>query len=322
MTGRNDNYGGDFKGRLENCIHGLFKQLSCLTFDSEIIFVNYNPLPNPAIADFITWPKSTSNVQIRIITVEANLHQLFIDKYGVKNIPVIEYLGKNVGIRRAKGTYILSMNPDILFPDLFFEKIIHSLNKSSFYRANRVDFTVLENGLRNYSILNLKGHSYNIQSSSKVNYLWIKYYNFARNKWLLSTIHLEPVLNFLSIPVYYHRIEFKYHCKNSGDFILTHCENWQKVTAYYEKAPIALHIDALFVVLLAMSGLQEVVVKAPIYHQEHERRFTSDHRNEVEKSAYEFFQNQVQDILNNSYFSKTKNESWGLENEILPEIIC
>jgi hypothetical protein len=56
LAGRNDNYGGNFAERLQACVNVLNRELSVLDIRTEVIFVNYNPLPEPAVRDFIHWP--------------------------------------------------------------------------------------------------------------------------------------------------------------------------------------------------------------------------------------------------------------------------
>ena len=50
ITGRNDNYGGDFSARLQRCVSYNHQELTSHKIDSELIFVNYNPLTLPPIA--------------------------------------------------------------------------------------------------------------------------------------------------------------------------------------------------------------------------------------------------------------------------------
>ena len=49
-------------------------------------------------------------------------------------------LGKNVGVRRAKGKFILCTNIDIIFPSKFFEFVQRKkLKKDILYRSERLD---------------------------------------------------------------------------------------------------------------------------------------------------------------------------------------
>lgn len=320
MTGRNDNYGGDFKTRLENCILSLFEQLNRYAISSEIIFVNYNPLPSPDIENFIRWPKSSELVQVKIITVPPEIHQQFVKENKVRDVPVNEYLGKNVGIRRAKGEYILAMNPDILFPDKLIKYFANKLNPNFYYRADRIDFN-FTSGKKKEIHVNLKGHTRKLLFNSNYFILsCLRFQNFLVNNYKIFSPNFEGMLNYLKKPVYYDSIALRFHCKTSGDFMLMDNLSWHKTRSYFETANISLHVDSLFVFQVAMFGLKEKNVGFPIYHQEHERRFSADNNNSIELEAYQFFvfeANEMYKLKKNKIFN---NENWGLSNFDLHEI--
>jgi hypothetical protein len=52
----------------------------------------------------------THNLAVRVITVPSDLHDTLNS-----TSPVLEFHAKNVGIRRARGDFVLVTNPDILF---------------------------------------------------------------------------------------------------------------------------------------------------------------------------------------------------------------
>ncbi len=319
LVGRNDNYGGDFRERLQMCISGLFEQLNRFRIHSEIIFVNYNPLPEPDIKDFIAWHKSTDYVSIRIITVPSEVHEKFVLKHGIKNVPVNEYLGKNAGIRRSKGEYILCMNPDILFPDELVKYVLKGLQQCYFYRANRIDFDFVD-GKKQLLRINLKGHSPKIQIYSEWA-TWFLNLKYAFINWyMINSVRIEKFLNRIKKPVFYDNAELRFHCKTSGDFMLMHHSHWMATEGYFETSAIALHIDSLFVIQTAMYGLKEKVIKFPIYHREHERRFTANNDNPEELDAYKRFQHEAQMMLKQKKNKIFNQNNWGLIDLTLPEI--
>ena len=121
----------------------------------------------------------------------------------------------------------------------------------------------------------------------------------------------------------YDNAEFFAHCLASGDFMLMHRENWIKLKSYPENTFVSTHTDALFTIF-AYSKFNEFVFNEPVFHQEHERRYTETLLNfdlEIRK-AYFKFQKISQDILANSDLEKYLNdESWGLNKITLPETI-
>lgn len=328
IAGRNDNYGGDFKSRLERCILSLYEQLITNNVPSEIIFVNYNPLPTPAITDFIAWPKATENIQIKIITVPAQMHQELISNHTIKEVPVLEYPAKNAGIVRAKGDFILAMNPDIIFDSAFF-KAVFNLKKGTYYRCNRYDFQ-----LKNDEIITGDCVTFAKNNCTKI---WVKAIAKEIKKGRVSRFKLAQIIaqqkveilrysmirafNFLWKIKLHPKAEYKYHCNVSGDFMLLHKEHWSQLRAYKEHAFMSLHMDALFVVQAATLGLKEVVFSFPIYHQEHERRYNATQENPDFRAAYLSFQKEAQLMIKNKKPSLYNSEDWGLSNAKLEEIL-
>jgi hypothetical protein len=324
LAGRNDNYGGDFRLRLQRSISSLFKQLNTFKIDSEIIFVNYNPLTDSEISNFIAWPKSNKFITVKIITVAPELHEQFVKNNDVKNVPVLEYPAKNAGIRRAKGSYILSMNPDIIFDDKFF-KDIPRLKKENYYRCNRFDFKLENKNLPSDNII-----SYAKKHISKI---WVKAISkeikvgsFSRYKFYLILLQQKMEIysltfSFLSKLNLDPKAEYKFHCNVSGDFMLMHNDNWQQLKAYKENSFLALHVDALMVVQAATLGLKEQVFSYPIYHQEHTRRYDADKENRDFRDAYLIFQNDAQRMIKEKKPMLFNNQNWGFENSELEEIL-
>jgi len=101
----------------------------------EIILVEWNPLDGyEPLADIITrWHTSVPfHHPVRVITVSKENHERFISKFsytdGYKSFQ--EYPSKNVGIRHARGKYIIQTNPDIFYPlstIRFIENLIRSM---------------------------------------------------------------------------------------------------------------------------------------------------------------------------------------------------
>ncbi len=326
VTGRNDNYGGDFRERLQRCVVWTHKQLTVHKMLSEIIFVNYNPLPEPAIEGFINWPSSNEFVKMSIITVPASVHSTLVSEGKRKNVPLLEYPAKNAGIRRAKGEYILSINPDIIIPSEIFE-IIKSAKKDSYYRVNRFDFrtgkagTDLDEIKKNITKIWLKDFSFSRTPSAvsegeflkvvALQKIYFMKYNFM--------LFISPLLRLIWKVSYHPKAEMKYHCNVSGDFMLMHRDNWNKLKGYNEQSFISLHTDALMVIQAAALGLKETVLPFPIYHQEHERRYDANDENPEYRKAYLTFQSEAQKMLAEKKPAVYNNEDWGLNKFDLEE---
>ena len=73
-----------------------------------------------------------------MITVPAAVHAGL--PLAARRNSVFEYIGKNVGIRRAAGEFILATNPDTVFSAALVENLKQrSLREDTFYRVDRAD---------------------------------------------------------------------------------------------------------------------------------------------------------------------------------------
>jgi hypothetical protein len=329
IAGRNDNYGGDFRQRLDNCINWTYSQLTAHKISAELIFVNYNPLPTPAIKDFIHWPQSNGFVKIRILTISADIHKNVVALYGVKDVPVLEYIAKNAGIRRAKGDFILSMNPDILIDERLFENFAN-LSPQYYYRCNRFDFSGevdLKPRIKLFDELKskinqiwFKGNYVKVKGVSVLSYYYHWLMRTIDNKWKNNTERIQFFLNPFRINVYTHNVEFWYHCNAAGDFMLTSRENWNKLKGYKENSFISLHTDSLFVIQAATSGIKERIFKCPVFHKEHERRYDALKENEEQRKIYLNYQQASKTMVKNRNADVYNGDDWGLGKIDISEI--
>lgn len=330
-VGRNDDYGGDFRQRLQTFVSWTVKQLSEHRISSELIFVNYNPLDTgEPIEEFINWPRSDEWVTVRVVTVPPQVHNEFVDLNKVKAVPVLEYLAKNVGIRRSNGDFVLVMNPDIILSRNLFGSLLN-VSPKRYYRANRIDFNGIDFDLNGYrptvqlrsSAFRIwfKGQPSDINEFSWNGYLWKWAVNACINRWRLITVHLRPLLDFLSIPVYYDRLEYRYHCNASGDLMMMSRENWMRLRGYDEGSWISLHVDSLMVLQAAFSGLKEKTFLHPIFHKEHARRYDARIREKNDQEeAYNRFRGNVERLVKEKTLADHNTTDWGLGNLNLPEV--
>lgn len=333
LTGRNDNYGGDFLKRLQD-----FFDWNCALFESfkietEIVFVNWNPLEDEvSIEKTIQFPKNRKYVQIRIITVPSELHETFVIPNLRRTVPIFEFIAKNVGIKRAIGEFILSLNADVLLHPKIVESIANKkLKKELYYRANRLDFKSINKIFetsqlyRNGVFISFKGFKYSFNNSfnKKVQISFFTQLNKIKLSWELYKRKHEKMTAFFGFSITYDNAEYQAHCLNSGDFMLMHRANWMKLNGYPEVTFVSTHTDALFTIF-AFSQLKEFVFDKPIFHQEHERRYTSKLIEEDPEIslAYRSFQKISQEILQTRQCDSYLNPNdWGLNERNLKEII-
>jgi hypothetical protein len=134
LTGRNDNHNGDFNRRAEFAIRHNAALLKAYGVDVEWIWIEWNPLPNtPLFAEILkSWI-----APLRAYVVPPALHRNLCDN---PHIGVMQFLAKNVGIRRARGEWILSMNADTYLTEEVVRGMKHDLKVQTLYLATRVDF--------------------------------------------------------------------------------------------------------------------------------------------------------------------------------------
>ena len=102
IAARNDNYGGNFLGRMQTFVDGFLSLASDHFLPAELIIVEWNPPEDrPRLRDVLGWPRSGNTVQVRLLEVPPEIHRRM--PYSEK-LPMFDCFAKNVGARRAKGT--------------------------------------------------------------------------------------------------------------------------------------------------------------------------------------------------------------------------
>jgi len=253
VISRNDDHGGNLLQRMQLFIDSLYKQCNHYHLETELIIIEWNPPVNrERLFDILIWPKDRQHLTIRIITVPQDLHERFNHS---DKIPLFQMIGKNVGIRRAHGQFILATNIDILFSDELMNFISkRQLKYGVVYRTNRID---LESAFL-----------------SKILRTNTKYYilNFQNLESLVKEIFASPSLigYYLKNAMYKFKIP-RMHYNACGDFTLMAKEHWLTLRGYPELEIFSLHIDSLLLMATFYSGLKEQILQSPkeIYHLEH-----------------------------------------------------
>jgi hypothetical protein len=137
VTTRNDDHGGDPLKRLQAFVNCFEAQCRRTHLDAELIVVEWNPPPDrPRVSSLLHLPAQPT-CSYRFIVVPGDLHHrlAFADV-----LPLFQMIAKNVGIRRARGRFILATNIDIIFSNELIEYIAtRQLQLKRFYRVDRHD---------------------------------------------------------------------------------------------------------------------------------------------------------------------------------------
>jgi hypothetical protein len=142
LTGRNDGYGGDFVERFFRTLRFNLQQLRARGITHELVFVEWAP------------PASRTRLIERAIDAvpelqHANCSWLIVDERYHRALslnPALEYLefpAKNVGIRRARGEFILTSNCDVFLGRRILDAFERrELEPRVLYRAPRHDINL------------------------------------------------------------------------------------------------------------------------------------------------------------------------------------
>jgi hypothetical protein len=138
VTARNDDHGGDLLGRMQVFVAGWIEQARRYAIPSELIIVEWNPPQDrPRLIDALRWPEDLGPCEVRFIEVPPELHARYA--HGAA-LPLYQMIAKNVGIRRARGQFLLVTNIDILFSNELAEYLAaRRLERGRMYRIDRHD---------------------------------------------------------------------------------------------------------------------------------------------------------------------------------------
>ena len=138
VTARNDDHGGNLLGRMQLFVDAWINQAKRHNLSSELIVVEWNPpAGRDRLAQALRWPGDTGPCEVRIIEVPPEVHGRYRHAAA---LPLYQMIAKNVGIRRARGEFILATNIDILFSDELVRFLAsRRLEKGRMYRIDRHD---------------------------------------------------------------------------------------------------------------------------------------------------------------------------------------
>jgi hypothetical protein len=229
VTGRNDGYGGDFNGRFLRTLSFNHARLRERGVTHEVVLVEWAPpADRPRLADVVRDALPDIGAVLTAYLVDPRYH----DACSLNpRLSYLEYLAKNVGIRRARGRAVLVTNTDIYLGRGVVDAMASgSLDTGTVYRATRTDVKLGAD----------ESHVH----------------------WDL----LEDVRNHTT----YKTIQPPLYAGGSGDFILVERESLQALRGFNEVYRLArVGVDVNFLVKAYSSGYRIVDIGAPVYHTNH-----------------------------------------------------
>jgi len=129
IVGRNDDYMPDFAQRLHATVAWNIRHLV-----NEVIFVEWNP---PADRPLLASRLTSDFPAVSAYVVPPEIHQALCQN---DRLALMEYHAKNVGIRRARSSWIIATNADVAFGGDAIQAIRSSLRSTDMaWTAERVD---------------------------------------------------------------------------------------------------------------------------------------------------------------------------------------
>jgi hypothetical protein len=227
LTGRNDNFGGDFTERFLRALRFNHRQLMDAGVAHEFVLVEWRPLPDRPFLATVVEDECPGMVPQHLVSyvVDPAYHEAVSLN---PRLAFQEFIAKNVGIRRSRGRFVLTTNTDIfLSRGLIRTLAAQALENRTLYRAVRVD---LRNAL---DVTNLD---------------W-SLFEDERN---------VEVVNAIRPPCY---------TNASGDFLLLDRDSLHTIRGFNEVYRVAkIHIDGNFCVKAHAAGLRILDVGDPVYH--------------------------------------------------------
>jgi hypothetical protein len=137
VTTRNDDHGGDPLARLQAFVNCFDEQCRRSRLDAEVIVVEWNPPPDkPRVGALLRLPERPF-CTYRFIEVSSELHRQL---QHADVLPLFQMIAKNVGIRRARGRFVLATNIDIILSTELVEYLARQpLQPRRLYRVDRHD---------------------------------------------------------------------------------------------------------------------------------------------------------------------------------------
>jgi hypothetical protein len=227
VTGRNDDLGGDFQGRFFRALGFNHRQLSAAGVPHEFIFVEWGPIDGkPLLAQLLAREFEDLAGELLFSYVVAPEYHEAVSLN--PRLQFQEFLAKNVGVRRARGQYVLTTNTDIYLGQRVIETLARQqLAPDTLFRTVRID---------------LKSPA-----------------NVSQQTWsVLEDPGNQEIVNEIRPPFY---------TNASGDFLLLERRAWHRLRGFNEVYRVAkVHLDKNFCYKCHSSGIDLVDLGAPVYH--------------------------------------------------------
>jgi hypothetical protein len=339
VAARNDNYGGDFLTRMQLFVSTLAGLCDRHHLDAELVVVEWNPPPDrPPLRDAIEWPRN--GLKVRIVTVPGDYHHRLPNS---EKMPLFEWIGKNVGVRRASGEFVLVTNPDIIFSrELIAHLAQRNLPFDCYEKVDRYDVgkrvpqdlpvdKMLRFCRRNVvqiclakEVIDPRFRARARAFFSRLRSVTTRMVAFALHpdrpklvRWVRRTAKgwraTEDAGRGLVIYEAPQSSPPVLHLAAPGDFLLMGRQQWHELRGFPELTTHS-QVDLYMVLLAWAAGLKQLVLPYRIYHQEHDRSEHGLRPMTVLERIPEF-----REMRETRRVVITNGDNWGLGDVTLPE---
>ena len=229
-TGRNDGYGGDFIGRFLRTLSFNAKQLDARGIPWELVLVEWAPPPDrPLVSELALEAIPGIGRTLRTFVVDPAYHDALTMN---PRIRYLEFIAKNVGIRRSVGAFVLTTNADVYLGRHVLSTLEQrALRGRLVYRARRIDLKLgIDESTLDWDLLEDER-------------------NYDR-----GTKALKPPL----------------YSGGTGDFVLLDAATFAGLRGFNEVYRVAkIGIDRNFLVKALRSGVPITDIGGPVYHVNH-----------------------------------------------------
>ena len=231
LTGRNDEYGGDFNARFFRTLRFNHEQLASRGIPHEIVFVEWAPPPGrPLLYDeiFDAIPALDRSVCTWYV-VDPRYHAALSLN---PRLEYLEFIAKNVGIRRAQGRFTLASNCDVYLGRQVLDVFeCGALEPRVLYRAPRRDLKLASD---------------------------------------LSSLDWDVLEDPRNLAGPAHELKPPFMASATGDFVLIDRETFHAIGGFNEVYRVArIGIDRNVIVKALSAGLRIADIGGPVYHVNH-----------------------------------------------------
>ncbi|MDB5311011.1 MAG: hypothetical protein JWO38_5213, partial [Gemmataceae bacterium] len=292
---------------------------------------------------------------VRVVEVPPAVHARYRH---AKALPLYQMIAKNVGIRRARGEFVLATNVDLLFSDDLVRFIAaRNLRPDRMYRTDRHDVPadVPPDAPLDDQLAYCRDHRLRVNARNRIIFFGPKPVGAAASSRDLvgeqyaawRTAPLKKKLKAAAtwpvfVPLFIgHRLFGGWfgrrflgypdlHTNGCGDFTLMARDVWFGLRGYAELDVFSMHLDSLLLHCAYNHGLWETILpdQMRVYHIEHGAGWTPEGEAKldarlaaagIEQLTVEQYNKWVRRMYRDKRAMMFNTEGWGLTEDHLPE---